>query len=184
MSKDGKPLTAIGLMIGAIVVVVIVVLAVMLSRPAHHGFVPEEERDLAADFTLVDTEGSRFTLSDHRGSVVLLDFMATWCGPCGGQIDEIVSIYPSYASRGVQFLSIDVDAGEGVEQLRAYGASHGAHWRFALDTAGVSAMSGYDVVSIPTIVIIDQEGAIAYRSVGITSGSKLAQVIDSLLLEE
>jgi len=137
--------------------------------------------DLAPDFTYTAVNGGTVSLSSLRGNVVVLDFMATWCAPCESQIINIKQIYNEYASKGVVFISIDVDTGETASQLLAFRNELGAAWDFVLDEDGIGMDPKYNAASIPTMLFIDKEGKIANRDVGVMSGDALRDVIDPLL---
>ena len=114
----------------------------------------------ALDFTLTDIVGNTFRLSDHKGNIVIIDFMATWCGPCFTQTNYLKQIYSSYASKGVLIISIDVDPTETSEMLTKYKSNSGAEWIFAL---GPDFGTKYQFLSIPTIVIVDRTCIIMFR---------------------
>lgn len=135
----------------------------------------------AADFNLVDTEGQVFSLSGNKGSVVVIDFMATWCEPCKQQIAELKTIYNDYAPRGLKIISVDVDSTDTVAHLQQYKLDRGATWQFALDKAGVGIMSDYSATSIPTIVIINKAGELVHRKVGLERASELTGIISPLM---
>ncbi|MBW1803301.1 MAG: TlpA family protein disulfide reductase, partial [Deltaproteobacteria bacterium] len=63
----------------------------------------------APDFSLQDLEGNTFTLSEHRGKIILLDFWATWCQPCRMAIPEMVDLQRKYKDQGVMIVGISVD---------------------------------------------------------------------------
>ena len=136
---------------------------------------------LAPDFTYADINGGVVSLSGLRGNVVVLDFMATWCGPCESQIQNLVQIKNEYVGQGVTFVSIDVDTSESASELLAFKNELGATWQFALDMDGMGSNPAYMATSIPTMVFIDREGHIAYRDVGLMSVTELRNTIDPLL---
>lgn len=137
--------------------------------------------ELAPDFSYNAVNGGTVSLSGNRGKVIIIDFMATWCQPCKDQITNLKSIQEDYASRGVVIISLNVDQQVTDPELLAYRNEQGAQWGFATDTNGVSLNSKYSVSSIPTIVVIDKEGAIAKRNVGLMSVSALESAINPLL---
>ena len=147
---------------------------------------PDPEPDnsnlpLAPDFNLPKVGGGFVRLSSLRGQVVILDFMATWCGPCETELAHLDEIYNSYSSSQIEILSIDVDISESESLLSIYADNHDIPWDILMDTSGINNAVGYDVSSIPTLVIVDQDGRIAYRAVGVTSASTLQAEINSLL---
>ena len=148
--------------------------------------VPDPEPDtsnlpLAPDFNLPKVGGGYVRLSSLRGQVVILDFMATWCGPCETELAHLDDIYNTYSSSQIEILSIDVDSSEGESLLSPYKDEHNIAWDILMDTSGINNAAGYDVSSIPTLVIVDQDGRIAYRAVGVTPASTLQAQINALL---
>ncbi len=133
----------------------------------------------APDFTLTDTDGERFSLGKYLGEVIILDFMATWCGPCVEEMDHLKKIHTNYQSRGVRIISIDVDNGETKKELNDFKLKHECDWQFA--TNGGSVGNTYGASSIPMIYIINREGAIEFKQVGLTDYSVLANEVDKLL---
>ncbi len=133
---------------------------------------------LAPDFTLTSTEGEEFSLSDFRGKVVLLDFMATWCGPCISEMDHLKRVYSDYSAEGVIIISIDVDPSEDLHMLEDFKKKVEATWIFA---SGPSVGVQYGVMYIPTLYLIGGDGVIVYKKVGLTSYAELSSKIEGLL---
>lgn len=134
---------------------------------------------MAPNFSLKDTNSGTLNLVDYRGSVVILDFMATWCGPCIDQMDHLKNIQRDYYGKGVRILSIDVDDTESREDLADFKNLHNLEWRFAYE--GGAAGNTYGASSIPTLYIIDQKGTIVLREVGVTGYSTLSNELDKLV---
>lgn len=135
----------------------------------------------AGDFSLVDIEGTPFRLSDFRGRVVLLDFMATWCGPCRMSMSDLLEIRDEFGE-DVVLISISVDpASDTVEQLRSWRDSWEADWIHARDTADPPVGRRFEISAIPTLVIVDKNGGIGFRHVGLTPVTTLKREISELL---
>ena len=148
-----------------------------LLQPKSQG----NEGVLAPDFSLTDVEGNSFRLSDFRGKVVVLDFMATWCGGCRAEIPHLGDIWEKEDYRdSLVLVSIDIDPGESVETLRSFAQDFQyATWIWARDT--VNLAQAYEVVYIPKIVIIDMDGYVRFTHDGLTGASVLISEIDELL---
>lgn len=134
----------------------------------------------APDFLLTDLQGNVFRLSDFRGRVVVIDFMATWCGPCRLQIPHLQDVRNRYGDL-VVIISISIDPIHDSEEvlrefLKAY--PH-ANWIWARDTANLRQV--YGITAIPTLIIVDQSGYVKFKHVGLTPSSTLISEIDGLL---
>ena len=160
----------------------VVVSCALLTLAIFSAGCTEEEgpdvHDPAPDFTLTDTDDVKFGLGDYRGEVVILDFMATWCGPCVMEMDHLKKVQENYFDKNVRIISIDVDDGESASQLKDFKAAHECDWRFA--SHGSSAGNKYGVSVIPTLYIIDQDGGIAFKEEGLTDFSVLSAELDRL----
>lgn len=112
---------------------------------------------LPQDFTLTDTDGNTFTLSDHRGKVVLIDFFATSCPPCWMLHEEFKSLREDFGEEELVIISISLGTDTNAV-LREYKSMTGANWTFARDTEDLAI--SYTVSHLPTIVVIDTNGYI------------------------
>lgn len=135
---------------------------------------------LAPDFTLVDSVGNTFSLSQFRGKPVVLFFMTTadWCQPCKVETrDHLRPLYDTYGSR-IQIISIEMLSEYSNADLNAYKSTYGTPWIYAKDTAGVTRSFG--VTSLSTIVVVEQAGRIAFGPDPDTPYSRLVSVMQSL----
>src|SRR6266404_3961717 len=140
---------------------------------------PEKDRKTAPDFTLKDATGATVKLSDYRGKVVLLNFWATWCGPCKIEIPWFIDFEQSYKDRNFAVLGISMDD-DGWESVKPYLEQRKINYRVMIGTEEVSAQYG-GVDSLPTTFIIDREGRIAAVHVGLISKSEYKDDILNLL---
>jgi thiol-disulfide isomerase/thioredoxin len=115
------------------------------------------------DFTLPLLDGKNVKLSSLRGKVVFLNFWATWCPPCRGEMPSMEILYKRYRDKGIEFLAVDIM--EEKEQVSSFMKEFGLSFPAALDSSGaVSSM--YGIRGIPTTFIIDRQGRIIVASVG------------------
>ena len=155
-----------------IIAILTVIIIIILAFSAY--LIVGKREAKAPDFTLTDTDGKSFKLNDFRGKVVILDFMATWCGPCKELIDTLKSISETHPE--VVIISIDIDTMETNQKLKEFKEECEANWIFALDTKAVSVK--YDIVGIPKTVIINPKGELAFEHVGALSYSELSQKVE------
>ena len=138
------------------------------------------ERRLAPDFTLRDAAGQEVKLSDYRGKVVLLNFWATWCGPCALEIPWFIEFEQQYKSRGLEVLGVAMDE-EGWPVIKPFIAEHKMNYRVLLGNDSVSQLYG-GVDALPTTFIIDRDGRLASAPyVGLAGKNEYLQEIQSLL---
>jgi peroxiredoxin len=133
----------------------------------------------APDFSLHDLNDDVVQLSMLRGKVVVLNFMATWCGACHQQITELEDVWSTFSDQ-IMIVSIDIDSQESEETLREYVQGYqNASWIWTKDTIHLSHT--YWSTAIPLSVIIDSEGFIQYSHIGVTSATTLGNEITQLL---
>ena len=111
--------------------------------------------DPAKDFELVMFDGSTFRLSDHRGEVVVLNFWASWCGPCRWEMPDFENMRQEYEGQGVVFVGIAMSDTE--EAAREFAGKTGVSYLLGLDGAG-DIVKDYRVFSLPTTYLIDKDG--------------------------
>jgi peroxiredoxin len=124
----------------------------------------------ATDFSLVDLAGRTRTLSAYRGKVVLLDFWATWCGPCRISMPHVEKLHREYKAKGLVVLGIDI--GESADKVRPFLAKNGYDFTVLLDRKTTVAQA-YQASAIPTTVIIDRKGMIVAYFTGVRGEDEL-----------
>ncbi|UCE28977.1 MAG: TlpA family protein disulfide reductase [Candidatus Bathyarchaeota archaeon] len=135
----------------------------------------------AQNFSLTHPNGTSSWLSDFRGKVVIIDFMAVRCPPCKLQLPQLRVIWEEddYSDR-IVLMSIDVDPTESVETLGTFAQGFPyATWIWAKDTVNLGR--AYQVVYIPKVVIIDRDGYVRFSHIGVTYASTFIEEIDQLL---
>jgi cytochrome c biogenesis protein CcmG/thiol:disulfide interchange protein DsbE len=137
------------------------------------------DRKPAPDFVLQDGEGRDVKLSDFRGKVVLLNFWATWCGPCKIEMPWFVDFQRQYTDQGFTVLAISLDE-EGWEVVRPFTEEHKLNFPVLLGSDETAEQFG-GVAALPTTFIIDQEGRIFSTHMGLVSKSDYEDEIKELL---
>jgi peroxiredoxin len=146
-------------------------LAMLLSACAALTGPAPEVGALAPDFTLENLDGESVSLSDFRGQNVLVNFWATWCGPCREEMPAIEARY----NRG-DFAVLAVDFGESAERVRGFLAEINVDLPVLLDLDG-AVQELYRVRGYPTTFFIDRSGVIRFFHIGQMSAAD----IDSFL---
>ena len=140
---------------------------------------PEKERKLAPDFSLKDSSGKTIKLSEYRGKVVLLNFWATWCGPCKIEIPWFIDFQQQYKDRDLVVLGISMDE-DGWTSVKPYVEQKKINYRVAIGTEELSTLYG-GVDALPTTFMIDRAGRIASTHLGLVSKSEYQTEIQDLL---
>ena len=138
-------------------------------------------RKAAPDFSLKDVNGKVVKLSDYKGKVVLLNFWATWCGPCKIEIPWFKEFETTYKNQGFAVLGVAMDD-DGWEAVKPYLTDKQVNYRVVVGNDQVSMLYG-DVESLPTTFVIDREGRIASMHIGLVSKGDYATEIKQLLTD-
>ncbi len=141
----------------------------------------------AADFTLRTVEGKNFRLSDHlRKDIILLNFWATWCTPCLGEMPELEKLHQTMKAEGVQIIGVSMDGPESVANVQPTVRRLGVTYPVLLDEETRVVGLYNPRRDAPYTVIIDREGRVAQRFVGYAPGdeAKLEDALRKLLAGE
>lgn len=140
---------------------------------------PKEKRNKAPEFALKDANGASVKLADYQGKVVLLNFWATWCGPCKIEIPWFIDFEQRYKDRGFAVLGIAMDE-EGWEIVKPYITEKKVNYRVVIGNDTTANLYG-GVESLPTSFILDREGRIAKVHIGLVSKKEYENDITALL---
>ena len=139
-------------------------LAVLVAGTAVAAIAPSST---APDFTLHTMNGPNMRLQEQRGKVVMINFWATWCGPCRQEMPHLDRLYDKYKSSGFVLMGINVD--DDTRNAAAVAAKLGVRFPVLLDTdKQVSRL--YDLSTMPSTVIVDRDGKVRYVHRGYLTG--------------
>jgi peroxiredoxin len=121
----------------------------------------------APDFTLHTLNGPNMRLQEQRGQVVLINFWATWCGPCQQEMPKLNALYEKYHAAGFVLLGVNVD--DDVKHAAVVAQKLGIKFPVLLDTdKAISHL--YDLSTMPSTVLIDRDGRVHYVHKGYLAG--------------
>lgn len=117
----------------------------------------------APDFTLTEvTTGEQISLSQFKGQPVLVNFWATWCGPCRLEMPHLQDAYEEYQDQGFTVIAVDAKIDDGREAVLSFVDELVLTFPVVKDATGEVETNKYNVVGYPTSVFIDREGIIQY----------------------
>jgi thiol-disulfide isomerase/thioredoxin len=132
------------------------------------------------DFTMKDLDGKDVTLASFKGKVVLVNFWATWCGPCKAEIPMFVELQKQYGAQGFTVLGYSVD--DDAPKARAFATEYKMNYPILLGLGREDVQEAYGpMYAIPVSVMIDRQGRVCQRHMGMPSKSALEKEIKSLL---
>ncbi len=151
------------------------------SVEAAAGVCEAKTKPANLDFTLKDMNGKNVKLSSFKGKVILLDFWATWCGPCKLEIPGFVELQDKYGKNGLQVIGVSVD--DTVDKLKPYAAQYKMNYPI-LQGLGHDDMvddAFGPMFGIPTTFLIGRDGNICRKHMGIASKDAFEAEIKALM---
>ncbi|MDI6766736.1 MAG: TlpA disulfide reductase family protein [Bacteroidota bacterium] len=137
--------------------------------------------NMAPNFSWKDQSGKTIDFDSFRGKVTLINFWATWCGPCKREIPDLIALSKEMADKNVKFLGISTDRGSNaIEEVRSFVADKGISFQIVISNEDIEEAYG-NVRVIPTTFLIDANGKIAQTIVGVRSKEQFAEAINALL---
>ena len=164
----------------------IVVVAAIADFPANASDAPSPlagNRSLAAGFRVRSVSGESLDLARLRArGPVLLDFWATWCGPCVASLPELEALHRRFGPRGLTLVGVSVDGPRNFAKVRPFAARAGLTYPIVLDEDG-GLQQSYRVLAVPTSILVAPDGSIARIQQGYRPGELAAmeKAIEALL---
>ena len=137
------------------------------------------DRKAAPQISMADIKGAAWNLNDHRGKVVLVNFWATWCGPCRRETPDLVNVANQLGPKGLEVVGVSLDQYK--EMIPPFVSQYAIPYPILLPPQGSPLTS--QIRSIPTTLLIDKQGRVAKQYVGAVTESVFRQDIEQLLAE-
>jgi cytochrome c biogenesis protein CcmG/thiol:disulfide interchange protein DsbE len=132
------------------------------------------------DFTLKDVDGNQVSLSAYKGKVVLLNFWATWCGPCKAEIPGFVRLQEKYRDQGLVIVGYSVD--DTAEKAKAYAAEYKMNYPILLGEGREDVQDAYGPIwGIPASFIISKDGKVCKKHLGIAPEAVFEKEVTALM---
>ena len=166
----------------ALIGAVAVLLGIVVYWPERTEHSPVKDpatRHTAPEFVLKDASGKLVHLSDYKGKVVLLDFWATWCGPCNVEIPWFEQFQKKYGERGFEVLGVSMDE-DGWKAITPFARAQKINYQIVLGNEKTGDLYG-GIQALPTAFIIDREGRIAAVEIGLGEKREFQNAIEKLL---
>lgn len=172
--------------------VILVVVSFLIQRQQGGGALPAPQISMiepemrssdGTAFTLPDLSEKQVRLEDFRGNVVLLNFFATWCGPCREEMPSLEQVYKAYSRKGLVVVGVSSDV-QGKAVVEPFVKDFGLSFPIVLDPQS-RVSKQYRVRGIPTVYLLDKHGRIAGMHVGGAdwNGKEARALIEQLLAE-
>jgi thiol-disulfide isomerase/thioredoxin len=133
--------------------------------------------------TLTDFDGKPVPLAELKGKLVVLNFWATWCGPCRTEIPHLIEGQEKYAPRGVVFMGAAVE--DNADSVRDFGKAYGITYTVVMagKDQGIALLRalGNKIAGLPFTLVLDRQGNIVAAKRGIMTPARLQQILDPLL---
>jgi thiol-disulfide isomerase/thioredoxin len=149
-----------------------------LSSKASPSCKPSERAKL--DFVLKDKNGADVHLTDYKGKVVLLNFWATWCGPCKVELPEFAHLYSQYRDRGFVILGVLSQDTPTKDQLQAFLAENKMEYPVFYSSEKIETAFD-DIWALPTSFLISRDGAMCAKQLGPASREDVERSLKALL---
>ncbi len=131
------------------------------------------------DYEFETLNGEKLNISDYRGKVLMINFWATWCGPCRKEIPELVKLKEKYGSEGLEIIGIALDE-EGFEVVEPFLNQFDINYTIVMDDYSYGNQLG-GIYMVPTTYLVKTDGKIAFRKIGEITVENIEEKITELL---
>ncbi len=177
-----RPTSAVALIVIGLLLLGLGLAPTLTSRLGGGGLVgkpaPEVSLLVAANRAGAVDEGGTVSLAQLRGQPVLLDFWASWCGPCAAQSPILERLAKRHAAKGLVVLGVNVD--DPPEVAKTYAARKKLSYPIVVDETE-QAKRAYGVTSLPTLVVVDREGRVRGAWAGLVDEASLDEALAEVL---
>jgi cytochrome c biogenesis protein CcmG, thiol:disulfide interchange protein DsbE len=133
----------------------------------------------ARNFLLRDIDNRKWVFSSTKGKVVLVDFWATWCGPCKVEIPEFVDMYSRYKDKGLEVVGVAMD--DDLARIKSFAAEYKMNYPILIGAGADGVLRAWGVSGLPTTFIVSRDGMVCRRFVGQATREDVEETIKSLL---
>jgi len=153
-----------------------------LRSPAGASSAPlPVSRMLAPDFTLKTLDGDEISLSQFRGQPVLINFWASWCGPCRREMPDLVRAYETHKADGFVILGINLTFQDSIPEVQAFVDEFKMTFPVLLDETGDVALNLYQLRGLPMSIFVDRNGLIERLQIGAMTGEQIGEFVGDIL---
>lgn len=166
-------------LVAGVIVTSFVTVVSQLQADADAKTKPDAPLKRAPDWELKDLNGKTVKLSDFKGKVVILDFWATWCGPCEMEIPSFVALQKKYRDQGLVVIGASLDEGE-PKQIKSFVERLAINYPIVMADKTIADAYG-GIEAIPATFVIDRQGMIVRKHVGYSDQAQFEAEIKPLL---
>jgi thiol-disulfide isomerase/thioredoxin len=136
---------------------------------------------IVPNFSFTDANGQTTNFDSFKGKVTLVNFWATWCGPCKMELPDLIALSKEYADQNVRFIGISTDRGSDVlEDVRTFVQKSGISYQIVIANDDIESAYG-NINAIPTTFIVDENGKVVESFVGVRSKAFFTDALNKAL---